>query len=52
MENVGNDGFGLVAKILRDIKSSWKSMLTALETFLEDIVRFNFNHMSWDLTHE
>lgn len=32
------DGFGLVVKILRDIKSSWKLLLGEMEEFLEDIV--------------
>lgn len=36
-KNICNDGFGFTIKILRDIKSSWKLLLTALETFLEDI---------------
>lgn len=35
--NICTDGFGLIVKILRDIKSSWKLMLTELETFLEDM---------------
>lgn len=34
-----NDGFGVVVKILRDIKSSWKLMLNEFEDFLETIVR-------------
>ena len=35
--NICRDGFGLIVKILRDIKSSWKLLLTELETFLEDM---------------
>ena len=36
-QDICTDGFGLIVKILRDIKSSWKLMLTELETFLEDM---------------
>ncbi|TAQ87788.1 hypothetical protein B7494_g3869 [Chlorociboria aeruginascens] len=31
------DGFGLVVKVLREIKSSWKLLLTDFEIFLEEI---------------
>jgi hypothetical protein len=33
------DGFGLVVKILRDIKTSWKIFLSEVEEFLENLVR-------------
>lgn len=32
------DGFGFTVKILRDIKSSWKLLLSEMETFLETLV--------------
>lgn len=34
------DGFGLVVKVLREIKSSWKLFLNDLATFLEDVVSY------------
>lgn len=37
-EELTRDGFGLVVKVLREIKSTWKLLLTEFETFLEDIV--------------
>jgi hypothetical protein len=39
LNSLEKDGFGVVVKILRDIKSSWKLLLNEFETFLEDIVR-------------
>lgn len=39
LENLERDGFGVVVKILRDIKSSWKLMLNEFENFLDEIVR-------------
>jgi hypothetical protein len=49
--NINKDGFGLIAKIVREIKSSWKLLLTALEIFLDDIVRSraSVSHL-WSLT--
>jgi hypothetical protein len=37
-EDLVRDGFGLIVKVLREIKSSWKLLLSEFETFLEDIV--------------
>lgn len=40
-EHLGNleqDGFGIIVKILRDIKSTWKLILNEFENFLEEIV--------------
>ncbi len=39
---VAEDAFGLVVKVLRDIKTSWKLMLSDMELFLENIVRYRF----------
>jgi hypothetical protein len=38
LSRLAEDGFGLVVKILRDIKSSWKLLLSDMEEFLEDLV--------------
>lgn len=38
IERLETDGYGLVVKILRDIKSSWKLPLGEMEEFLEDLV--------------
>ncbi len=32
------DGFGLVLKVLRDIKTSWKLLLSEMEEFIETLV--------------
>ena len=32
------DGFGLIVKILRNIKTSWRLLLSEMEDFLEDVV--------------
>ncbi|KAL9100917.1 MAG: hypothetical protein Q9163_003777 [Psora crenata] len=37
-ENLAVDGFGVVVKILRDMKSSWKLLLGEMEDFLEDLI--------------
>lgn len=37
-DRLAKDGFGLVAKVLREVKSSWKILLSDFETFLEEIV--------------
>ncbi|KAL9608166.1 MAG: hypothetical protein Q9167_006986 [Letrouitia subvulpina] len=37
LERLAHDGFGLVVKILRDIKSSWKLLLGEMEDFLEEL---------------
>jgi hypothetical protein len=39
IDDLGRDGFGLVLKVLRDMKSSWKLLLNELEVFLETLVR-------------
>ncbi|KAH0543624.1 hypothetical protein FGG08_002062 [Glutinoglossum americanum] len=36
-EMLMQDGFGLVVKVLREIKTSWKLLLSEFETFLEEI---------------
>ena len=38
LQRLVSDGFGCVVKILRDIKSSWKLLLSEMEDFLEDLV--------------
>ena len=38
LQRVGHDGYGLVVKILRDIKSTWKLLLSEMENFLEEVV--------------
>ena len=38
LDRLSHDGYGLVVKILRDIKSSWKLMLGEMEDFLEELV--------------
>ena len=43
LDRLAADGFGFVTKILRDIKSSWKLLLSDMETFLEDLVSHNRN---------
>jgi hypothetical protein len=48
LENLEKDGFGVIVKILRDIKSSWKLMLNEFENFLEEIVRKVLLHSSLD----
>jgi hypothetical protein len=39
-ERLVQDGFGLVVKVLREIKSSWKLLLCEFEAFLEEIVGY------------
>ena len=39
LDRLVKDGFGLIVKILRDIKSSWKLLLSEMEDFPEDLVR-------------
>ena len=39
LDRLGHDGFGLVVKILWDIKSSWKLLLGEMEEFLDELVR-------------
>ena len=41
------DGFGLVVKVLREIKSSWKLLLSEFETFLEDIVSYGIHLLTY-----
>ncbi|OBT44090.1 hypothetical protein VE00_04506 [Pseudogymnoascus sp. WSF 3629] len=41
-ERLLDDGFGLIVKVLREIKSSWKLLLVDFEMFLEEISD-NFN---------
>jgi len=38
IDDLGRDGFGLVLKILRDMKTSWKLLLNEMEVFLEALV--------------
>lgn len=38
LRDIAKDGSGIIAKILRDIKSSWKLMLAEMEGFLEYVV--------------
>ncbi len=38
LRNLEKDGFGVVVRVLRNIKSTWKLALSEFETFLEDIV--------------
>ena len=38
LRNLEQDGFGVVVKVLRDIKSTWKLTLNEFEDFLEEIV--------------
>jgi hypothetical protein len=51
LERLANDGFGLVVKILRDIKSSWKLLLSEMEDFLEDLVRDDVPRTTWKLIY-
>jgi len=39
IDDLAKDGFGLVLRILREIKTSWKLLLNELEVFLEELVR-------------
>jgi hypothetical protein len=39
IEDLSDDGFGFVLKVLREIKTSWKLFLNEMEGFLEDLVR-------------
>ena len=38
LDRLGFDGYGLIVKVLRDIKTSWKLLLGDMEDFLEDFV--------------
>jgi hypothetical protein len=38
LANLEKDGFGLVQRVLREIKSTWKLLLNELEVFLENLV--------------
>ena len=38
LDRLGFDGYGLIVKVLRDIKTSWKLLLGEMEDFLEDFV--------------
>ncbi|KAH7378650.1 hypothetical protein BKA64DRAFT_245780 [Cadophora sp. MPI-SDFR-AT-0126] len=37
IDDLGRDGFGLVLKVLRDMKTSWKLLLNEMEVFLETL---------------
>lgn len=39
IEDLRRDGFGFTARLLREIKTTWKLLLNELEVFLEQIVR-------------
>ena len=38
LEDLQKDGFGLILHVLREVKSTWKLLLSHMETFLEAIV--------------
>jgi hypothetical protein len=38
LKELGEDGFGLVNRVLREIKSTWKLLLNEMEYFLEALV--------------
>lgn len=38
LEDLQKDGFGLILHVLREVKSTWKILLSHMETFLETIV--------------
>ncbi|KAK3171563.1 hypothetical protein OEA41_003647 [Lepraria neglecta] len=38
LDRLGFDGYGLIVKVLRDIKTSWKLLLGEMEDFLEDFM--------------